>query len=62
MAQGPFHRQGHLLQCRRMGGVRQGVQEGGTFFEGQIQLPGGTVRHVDGDDPTDFFPKRLDGN
>lgn len=62
MPQCPLHRVGHRLKCRRMGGVGQGVKEGGPFLEGQIQLPGGTVRHVNGDDATDLFPKWLDGD
>lgn len=59
MTQRPFDRVGHLLKRRWMGRVRQGVEKGGTFFGGQIQLSRGTIGHIYGDDPSNFFPKRL---
>ena len=52
----------HFLNRRqggRVGGMLEGVEDGGTCSVGQIQFAGGVRSKIVADDPIDFGPERL---
>lgn len=47
-------------QGGRVGGMLEGVEDGGTCSVGQIQFARGVRSKIVADDPIDFGPERLD--
>jgi hypothetical protein len=45
-----------------VGGIREGLECDHSFSCREIQFTGTTLSNVDGNDPSDFLSKWLDGN
>jgi hypothetical protein len=45
-----------------MGGIREGLECDHSFSCRKIQFAGTTLSNIDGNDPSDFLSKWLDGN
>jgi hypothetical protein len=49
-------------ESRRVGGTRESLEGDHSFSRRKIQFAGTTLSNVDGNDPSDFLSKWLDGN
>lgn len=50
MAQRPFNGADYVVECRRMSGVREGMQERLAFSVGEVQLTTSTIGNVSSND------------